>query len=98
MWVCTLVEWGHSRVSPQRARLGREKPLVGIRAIGRLWWVSRFERTELDFLDNQTAKTGVPTLMRTVVLLKRKDGNPFQCVVKTDARVDIKSTFKRVFG
>jgi len=49
-------------------------------------------------LENKTAKTGVPKSMRTAILLKRKDDNPFQCIVKIDAGVDYKSSLERMFG
>lgn len=49
-------------------------------------------------LENEVTKTGVPTSMRTAVLLKRKDQDPFQCVVKIDATVDTKSRLERMFG
>lgn len=48
--------------------------------------------------ENATTKTGVPTSMRAGILLKRKDEEPFQCIVKIDATVDIKSNLERVFG
>ncbi|KAF6226267.1 hypothetical protein HO133_009133 [Letharia lupina] len=49
-------------------------------------------------LENKTTETGVPALMQTAILLKRKHENPFQCVVKIDAKVDFWSTTERVFG
>jgi hypothetical protein len=49
-------------------------------------------------LENETAKTGVPSSLRTAILLKRKDEKPFQCVVKIDAVVDAKSRMERLFG
>lgn len=49
-------------------------------------------------LENKTTKTGVPKSMRTAILLKRKDENPFQCIVKIDAGVDFKSSLERMFG
>jgi hypothetical protein len=64
--------------------------------MGRNWGKSNCASWTL--LENQTAKTGVPTSMRTAVLLKRKDESPFQCVVKIDASVDFKSALERVFG
>ncbi|KAH7317806.1 hypothetical protein BKA65DRAFT_108303 [Rhexocercosporidium sp. MPI-PUGE-AT-0058] len=48
--------------------------------------------------ENATTKTGVPTSMRTGILLKRKDENPFQCVVKINATVDVKSNLESLFG
>ncbi|PVH77726.1 hypothetical protein DL98DRAFT_517208 [Cadophora sp. DSE1049] len=48
--------------------------------------------------ENATTKTGVPTSMRTGILLKRKDENPFQCIVKINATVDVKSAMERLFG
>jgi hypothetical protein len=63
---------------------------------GRNWGKSNCASWTL--LENKTAKTGVPTSMRTAVLLKRKDESPFQCVVKIDASVDFKSSLERVFG
>ncbi|KUJ16880.1 uncharacterized protein LY89DRAFT_669327 [Mollisia scopiformis] len=49
-------------------------------------------------LENKTTKTGVPKSMRTAILLKRKDDNPFKCIVKIDAGVDFKSSLERMFG
>ena len=49
-------------------------------------------------LENKTAKTGLPSSMRTAILLKRQDENPFQCVVKVDALVDFRSQMERTFG
>ena len=49
-------------------------------------------------LANKTTKTGIPALMRTAVLLKRENENPFQCMVNIDAKVDIKSRLERFFG
>lgn len=49
-------------------------------------------------LENKTTHTGLPESMRTAVLLKRTDEDPFQCVVKIDAKVDIRSTLERVSG
>jgi hypothetical protein len=63
---------------------------------GRNWGKSNCASWTL--LENKTAKTGVPSSMRTTVLLKRKDESPFQCVVKIDANVDFKTSLERVFG
>ncbi|KAL8738810.1 MAG: hypothetical protein Q9181_000452 [Wetmoreana brouardii] len=63
---------------------------------GRNWGESNCASWTL--LENKTTKTGVPTSMRTAVLLKRKDESPFQCVVKIDAKVDFKSSVERLFG
>jgi len=63
---------------------------------GRNWGPSNCASWTL--LENKTTKTGIPTSMRTAILLKRKDESPFQCVVKIDASVDFKSTLERVFG
>lgn len=49
-------------------------------------------------LENKTTGTGVPEKIQTAILLKRTDDCPFQCVVKIDAKVDIRSTIERVFG
>jgi hypothetical protein len=49
-------------------------------------------------LENNTTKSGAPRSMRTAILLKRQDENPFQCVVKIDANVDVKSQMERMFG
>lgn len=63
---------------------------------GRNWGKSNCASWTL--LENKSTKTGVPTSMHTAVLLKRKDENPFQCVVKIDASVDFRSKLERVFG
>ena len=49
-------------------------------------------------LENKTTRTGVPAMMQTAILLKRKHDLPFQCMVEIDAKVDMKSTLERVFG
>jgi hypothetical protein len=48
-------------------------------------------------LENKTEKTGVPKAMRTAIRLKRKDQNPFKCIVKIDVRVGFKSSVMRMF-
>lgn len=63
---------------------------------GRNWGKSNCASWNL--LENATTKTGVPTSMRTALLLKRKDKSQFQCLVKIDAYVDFKSSLERVFG
>jgi hypothetical protein len=63
---------------------------------GRNWGPSNCASWTL--LENETAKTSVPSSLRTAILLKRKDEKPFQCVVKIDAVVDAKSRMERMFG
>jgi hypothetical protein len=63
---------------------------------GRNWGPSNCASWTL--LENEVTKTGVPTLMRTGLLLKRKDQDPFQCVVKIGATVDSRSRLERMFG
>lgn len=36
--------------------------------------------------------------MRTAVVLEWKDEGPFQCMVKINAKINIRSTLKQVFG
>lgn len=36
--------------------------------------------------------------MRTAILLRREDDSEFHCVVKIDAKVDVKSRIERLFG
>ena len=49
-------------------------------------------------LENESTHTGVPEMIQTAVLLKRTSEDPFQCVVKIEAKVDFISTLERVFG
>ena len=49
-------------------------------------------------LENNSTHTGVPEMIQTAVLLKRTDEDPFQCVAKIEAKVDIMSTLERVCG
>ncbi|KAK8194931.1 uncharacterized protein BKA78DRAFT_308686 [Phyllosticta capitalensis] len=49
-------------------------------------------------LENETQATGVPTIMRTAILLKRRNEAKFQCTVKIDAKVDWKSSLGRMIG
>lgn len=43
-------------------------------------------------MEFKTTQTGVPESMRTAIPLKREDECPFQCMVKVDAKADIRST------
>jgi len=63
---------------------------------GRNWGPSNCASWTL--LENETTKTGVPSSLRTAILLKRRDEKPFQCVVKIDVVVDTKSRMERMFG
>ncbi|KAI9793749.1 MAG: hypothetical protein M1833_000695 [Piccolia ochrophora] len=63
---------------------------------GRNW--GRSNCASWTLLENKTAKTGIPASIRTAILLKRDDEEPFQCIVKLNASVDFKSTLERVFG
>lgn len=53
-------------------------------------------------LENSTTQTGVPSTMRTAILLKRQDEQPFRCDFKIDAKVDpissIEGRLQRLFG
>lgn len=46
-------------------------------------------------LENSTTETGVPTTMRTAILLKRQDEKPFRCDFKIEAKVDPMSSIER---
>ena len=63
---------------------------------GRNWGASNCASWTL--LENSTAKTGVAATMRSAILLRRKDEKAFQCVIKVEAVVDIKSRMERMFG
>ena len=49
-------------------------------------------------MENATRKTGVPAFLRTGVLLKRKDNEPFRCVVEIKAKADFRSELEEMFG
>lgn len=49
-------------------------------------------------MENATRKTGIPALLRTGVLLRRLDNEPFQCVVEIKAKADLRSALEEVFG
>ncbi|PYI14017.1 hypothetical protein BO99DRAFT_407045 [Aspergillus violaceofuscus CBS 115571] len=60
--------------------------VVGSRdLVGRNWGPANSASWTL--LENSTAKSGVPSLLRTAVLLRREDEQPFECVVKLTADV-----------
>ncbi|KAF4546016.1 uncharacterized protein LTHEOB_4668 [Lasiodiplodia theobromae] len=46
-------------------------------------------------LENSTTETGVPSTMRTAILLKRQDEKPFRCDFKIEAKVDPMSSIER---
>lgn len=49
-------------------------------------------------LENPATKTGVPVAMKTAILLKRSDEEPFQCEVAIKARADWRSNLEALFG
>ncbi|KAK8157186.1 hypothetical protein IWX90DRAFT_316534 [Phyllosticta citrichinensis] len=49
-------------------------------------------------LENETKETGIPNAMRTAILLKRQNEAKFQCTLKIDAKVDLRSSLERMFG
>lgn len=53
-------------------------------------------------LENNTTKTGVPSTMRTAILLKRQDEKPFRCTFELEAKVDLMSSIgmrvQKLFG
>jgi hypothetical protein len=49
-------------------------------------------------LENETKKTGVPSVLQAAVLLKRETMDPFQCVVDVKARADKVTTFEWLVG
>lgn len=49
-------------------------------------------------LENNTRKTGVPASVRVGVLLKRKNNEPFKCVVEIEAVADLRTGLESVFG
>jgi hypothetical protein len=48
--------------------------------------------------ENNSTKTGVPSFLRTAILLKRADNNMFQCAVTIDVEADWKTELTRFFG
>ena len=48
--------------------------------------------------ENDSTKTGVPSFLRTAILLKRADDNMFQCAVTIDVEADWKTAMTRFFG
>lgn len=49
-------------------------------------------------MENDTTKTGVPTLLRSAILLKRQHDEKFQCTCKIDAEMDFMSSIQQVVG
>lgn len=49
-------------------------------------------------LENEAQQTGVPTALRTAILLKRRNDVKFQCTVKLDVKVDFRSKLERMIG
>lgn len=49
-------------------------------------------------LENEAQRTGVPTVLRTAILLKRRNDAKFRCTVKLDVNVDFRSKLERMIG
>lgn len=50
-----------------------------------------------NFLQNRTENTGVPTAVRTSILLKREHDRPFRCIFQMKLKLDFKSSLKSAF-
>jgi hypothetical protein len=48
--------------------------------------------------ENDATKAGVPSFLRTAILLKRAQDQPFQCEVRIDIEADWKTEMTRFFG
>ncbi|KAI9747643.1 MAG: hypothetical protein M1815_004014 [Lichina confinis] len=48
--------------------------------------------------ENGETKSGVPSFLRTAILLRRTDDEPFECAVTMDVKADWKTDLKRFFG
>lgn len=48
--------------------------------------------------ENSETKTGVPSFMRTAILLRREDDDPFECAVTIGVKADWKTDLTRFFG
>ena len=49
-------------------------------------------------MENSTRRDGVPAAMQVGILLKRKDNDPFKCIVEIKAEADFMSGLESVFG
>ncbi|OCK74582.1 hypothetical protein K432DRAFT_264603, partial [Lepidopterella palustris CBS 459.81] len=73
-----------------------EVTLMGsIHLIGRNWGKPNCASWTL--LENPITNTGVPTSLRTAILLMRKNKDRFQCVVKIHTKVDFASAVENIF-
>ncbi|KAH0545483.1 hypothetical protein FGG08_000484 [Glutinoglossum americanum] len=50
------------------------------------------------FMENATQKSGIPTYLRTAILLKRKDNSQFIATLEVQAKADTVSTVRGLFG
>ncbi|EXJ68827.1 uncharacterized protein A1O5_07759 [Cladophialophora psammophila CBS 110553] len=49
-------------------------------------------------LENPAVKSGIPVFLRSAILLKRDHMEPFRCTARVKAKVDLISSFERLFG
>ncbi|KUI69257.1 hypothetical protein VM1G_04811 [Cytospora mali] len=58
------------------------------------------KETGVEFVlhENATTKKGIPSFLRTAVLLKRKTGEQFECAVKIDMEADWRTQMTRLFA
>ncbi|KAI1659490.1 hypothetical protein F4813DRAFT_353126 [Daldinia decipiens] len=48
--------------------------------------------------ENRSTKTGIPSFLRTAILLKREDNNEFQCTAEIHVEADWKTELENLFG
>ena len=86
--------------SVNRETTDATKVIGSIDLLGRTY--GNADSASWSLIENSTTKTGVPSTMRTAILLKRQDEKPFRCDFKIEAKVDPKSSmersFQRLFG
>lgn len=49
-------------------------------------------------MENNSQKSGIPSFLRTLILLQREDSKKFTAVVKIATQVDFKAALKSLFG
>ena len=81
--------------SVNRETTDATKVIGSIDLLGRTY--GNADSASWSLIENSTTKTGVPSTMRTAILLKRQDEEPFRCNFKIKPRLILKVLWRRAF-
>lgn len=87
---------GHTWETSKVEETSHATTLIGLKRVVGGWGKDYRAIFKLD--EDEVTKEGIPSFLRTAVLLKRRDDVPFRFTIEVDTDVDFGSKIKRLFG